>query len=120
MRVVEFITALLLLAMAVVQFNDPDPIYWIVVYGAAAWVVASHAFGRATGDKASIVLGLVIAGLMIVAPGFWDYVRSGDFTSISGEMAGSNTYVESAREFLGLAIALAALLFVRIRSRSVR
>lgn len=120
MRVVEFIAALLLLVMAAVQFNDPDPMYWIVVYGAAAWVVASHAFGRATGDIASIVLGLIIAGLMIAAPGFWDYIRSGDLASISGEMAGSSSFVESAREFLGLIIALAALLIVRSRTRPVR
>ena len=117
MRIVEMAAAAAFIAMALIQFNDPDPLYWVVVYAATAWIVGANAFGRTNRTVVLIVLGLDFAGLLIAAPGFFDYLRSGDFASIGGDMAGSATYVEASREFLGLAIALAALLYVLSRPR---
>ena len=54
---------------------------------------------------------MVIAGLLISAPGFSDYLRSGNLGSIYGEMLDSAPYIEYAREFLGLLITATALGF---------
>ncbi|HYI78522.1 MAG TPA: transmembrane 220 family protein, partial [Chryseolinea sp.] len=36
MRIVNFILAVLFLLFAFVQINDPDPVIWILIYGAMA------------------------------------------------------------------------------------
>ena len=63
-----------------------------------------------------VAVGMVLAGLLIAAPGSIDYLTSGDYASISGEMMAEKAYVESAREFIGLLMA-AACLFYYGRSR---
>ena len=50
--------------------------------------------------------GVLLAGLVISLPGFVDFALRGDYASISAEMDDSKPYIESAREFLGLVIAL--------------
>jgi hypothetical protein len=117
MRIIGLVAALVFVVMAVIQFNDPDPLYWVAVYTGTAWVGASRAIGRASNSLTLIVLGLICAGLLIAAPGFSAYLRAGDFASIGGEMAGASTPVESAREFLGLVLALAFVVYVLIRTR---
>ena len=62
---------------------------------------------------ALVTLGGVVAGLLIAEPGFWEYLRSGDWASLGGEMRGDKPYIESGREFIGLVIAGAALLALR-------
>jgi hypothetical protein len=44
-RVAAGVMAALFLVSAAVQWNDPDPVYWIAVYGAAAVLAARAAQG---------------------------------------------------------------------------
>ena len=53
-----------------------------------------------------ITIGMIASGMIYAAPGFLDYLQAGNFSSITASMDGSLTYVEPAREFLGLLIAL--------------
>jgi len=110
-RYLHFISAAIFLLMAVVQLNDPDPIYWTVVYAAVAWIAGSFALGRKQRALLFGVAGMIVAGLLISAPGFIDYLQSGHYSAITGEMSESRPYVESAREFLGLLISAAAVSF---------
>ncbi len=100
--------------MAEVQLNDPDPLYWICTYGFAALFPLSRVFGRDIAKFAPFALGLVVAGLLASAPGFLDYLRSGDYSSLTGSMSLA-PYVEYAREFLGLIIATVGILFYWLR-----
>lgn len=109
MKILQVALAVILLLAAAVQLNDPDPLYWTVVYAAAAAVVAGSAFGRFERSIASLVTGAVLAGMLWSAAGFLAYLKSGDYGSIFGGMLASKPYVEETREFLGLAIALGAL-----------
>ena len=109
-RVLALIGTALFAWMAVIQFNDPDPLYWFTVYAATAIVTLAVALGRPLPRFALVVLGLVIAGMLIAAPGILQYVQSGDFASINDKMRPDKPYIESAREFIGLAIAGTALL----------
>ncbi len=36
MRNLNYVLAVVFFAMAGLQFNDPDPIYWVAVYGGTA------------------------------------------------------------------------------------
>ena len=114
----------LLVWMAFIQFNDPDPIYWVVVYLLIAWQCLKPALGMAPAYSDYRIfylsLGLVAAGLLSSLNGFLDYLVSGDPGSITASMDGPKSYVEPAREFLGLLIGLACLLMARRFSPKTR
>ena len=113
------IIALVLLYMTYLQFNDPDPLYWVVVYGFVALFPIARLFDRNIGRAAPVTFGIILAGLLIAWPGFVDYLQSGDYASLVGAMSPDKPYVEPAREFLGLVIAGAALIpYWRDRSPS--
>jgi len=109
LKLVRFVLAALALVAAGLQFNDPDPVYWIAAYTATAVAIGASAFGRLTPLWAGTVAGGLLAGMLISIGGAIDYLVSADFASLIGEMRPDKPYVEEAREFLGLAMALAAL-----------
>ena len=116
-RARDYLLAALLLVTAALQVNDPDPVYWVLVYGLAAAVPLAHAHGRSVPFLAALTIGMIVSGLIYAAPGFVDWLLSGDFGSITGSMDGPDAYVEPAREFLGLAMALAIVAAFTMRGR---
>ncbi|MFT7653369.1 MAG: hypothetical protein ACI9UU_002480 [Candidatus Azotimanducaceae bacterium] len=107
----HLLASLVLIVMAGLQFNDPDPSFWVAMYGIAAMMPIATLLGRRLPTIFYIAGGMLLAGLLISLPGFIDYLDSGDFGAIGGEMTASKPYVESAREFLGTAIAAFVLGF---------
>ncbi|MDH4126967.1 MAG: transmembrane 220 family protein [Gammaproteobacteria bacterium] len=110
MRILHFVFALIFLTFAGIQFNDPDPLYWVTVYAATGLIAVARGFGRSSSICTAIATGLVVAGLLIAFPSLIDYLQSGDFVSITGDMR-SASYVEPAREFVGLLLAFGLLLY---------
>ena len=106
MKALDYLFAAMLAITTVLQFNDPDPVYWVAVYGLGALVPLINAFGRRAPFLAALTIGMILSGLIYAAPGFLEYLQSGDFGSITASMDGPARYVEPAREFLGLTIAL--------------
>ncbi len=109
MRILNYVFAALFFAMAGLQFNDPDPIYWVAVYGGAALVALSKALGRYSEFWAAIVIGGVVAGLIYAVPGVLNFIDFGSFEELTGKMTSSKPYIESTREFGGLLIVLFVL-----------
>ena len=107
MQVLDYIFVAMLVVTTALQFNDPDPVYWVAVYGLGAVVPLLNSFGRHSQFLAALTIGMILSGMIYAAPGFFDYLQSGDFGSITGSMDGPARYVEPAREFLGLLIAFA-------------
>lgn len=112
LKFVHAVAVLLFLTMAVIQLNDPDPLYWFSVYAVVAWLAGGCFVGRRSAPVSRIALGMVLAGLLMSAPGAVDYMAAQDFSSIYGQMMAEKPYVEAAREFGGLAIAALYLLLV--------
>lgn len=110
MRYVNLLIAALLLLIAALQWNDPDPLYWIAVYAGGAAVAIGQAMGRYSRFWTALLAGAVLAGLITALPGTWQYLISGDYGSIMGDMRPDN-YVEPAREFFGLLLLLAVLVY---------
>jgi hypothetical protein len=96
-----------------IQLNDPDPVYWVVVYTVVAAVPAARIFGHRSPKTLLVAGGMVLSGLLIAAPGVVDYIASGDYASIRGKMLAEKAYVESAREFIGLLMASVCLIYYR-------
>lgn len=112
-KIGHLMVAALFMLMAAIQLNDPDPLYWCLVYLAVAAVPMLHAFERTQVMFYWVTCGLVSAGMLMSLPGFVDYVLSGDYGSVTGAMTNAKPYIEYAREFLGLVIAAVGLYFYR-------
>ena len=119
MRLIDAGIAVLLLVFAFVQLNDPDPAYWVLVYAGTGAVFLAAVVGRYSYFVASALVGAVLAGMAIALPGFFDYFRSQDASSLVGAMLPEKPWVEPAREFLGLGINLALLLWYLRRLKHV-
>lgn len=109
MRFLHYVFAAVFFVMAGLQFNDPDPIYWVAVYSSTALVSISKGLGRYSEFWAALTIGAIVAGMIFSIPGVLNFVEYGTFDELMGKMSASKPYVESTREFGGLLIALIVL-----------
>ncbi len=110
MKIINGVLSLLFLVFAIVQYNDPDPWLWIALYGFVAVISAFAAFGKY--NELSLRLGMLICvlGMLMLLPDFIDWLNNGA-ASITGSMKAESPHIELTREFLGLAVTLAALVW---------
>ena len=109
MKAIHFVFSALFLYFAYIQLNDPDPLYWIVIYTGTAAVALARGLGKSSKFWTTILIGAVAAGMIIATPGLVDFIASGNIAAI-GDMDNA-PYVEPAREFGGLLLALGLLLY---------
>lgn len=116
MKVLYIILAIMFLLFALLQWNDPDPLAWIILYGYMAVICLMAAWGNVR--TWPLVVGLVCYGFyaLLLASSFWIWITSPDKTLLFDEFAKmQNQYIEETREFLGLLICLGVLATVLIR-----
>ena len=106
MKLLDYIFVALLAVTAILQLNDPDPAYWVLVYGLGASVPLLNSRDKQNQYLAALTIGMTISGMLYAAPGLVEYFGSGNWSSITGSMHGPAAYVEPAREFIGLLIQL--------------
>lgn len=110
-RIVKLVLAIIFLLFAVLQYNDPDPLLWMVIYGYTAILlilpIKTLVFSRVV--LASVVLGCIYACFYI--PGVYQWLTSGNLSSIAESMKVDKMYIEETREFFGLLIAIVALAY---------
>ena len=109
MRILNYVLAVVFFAMAGLQFEDPDPVYWIAVYGGTALIALSKGLGRYSEFWAAITIGGVVAGLIFAVPGVLNFIEFGSLDELAGAMTSTKPYVKSTREFSGLMVALIVL-----------
>ena len=132
--VFRVVAVLLFGVFALVQWNDPDPLAWIAVYGFAATAAAVAAFGQRLGQRPLVGrvgrVGRVVLGALAIVctawmatllPGLLDFLGRGDLSLLTQSMRAEAPEIEYAREFLGLALvvlyALVELTFGSSHSR---
>ena len=116
-KIIQVILFLLFLSFAALQYNDPDPYGWMAIYGSIALAFLLSSLGK---YRKEIVVGislLVLGTALWHLPGFITYLDSPDKEALFGEMTHDRPYIEEAREFLGLMIGGAALLYLLKRGR---
>jgi hypothetical protein len=103
--------ALLFLTFAAVQYNDPDPLIWIVVYGYTAAIAILAVFNRH--PRALILLGMaaVLGGIVYLAPSVYQWLMYNSDVSLIHGMAPDKPFIEESRECFGLLIVLASLIY---------
>lgn len=109
MKLAFFLIALVFIAFAYLQFNDPDPYLWVTFYGLVALLSALRVVGFYS--KRSIILTMAALGMFSLSllPHVLDWLQSDHPGELFGEMIYSKPHIEGTREFLGLMIAEIAL-----------
>jgi Transmembrane family 220, helix len=101
---------------AIVQYNDPDSLLWIIIYSAAACMCLGQYFKKPPAWLPPLLLAVSLAWIGLLVPNIAGQVSWGEiFESISMKTKA----VEEAREIGGLAIiALWALVLLANARRS--
>jgi hypothetical protein len=110
--------ALLFLLAVVVQYNDPDPIPWMLIYGAATAACVLVVFGRGNRTLAGVTGIVALAWMLILVPRVLGQVAPGELFREAGM---ATLEIEEAREALGLGIVAIwmAVLWFTSRQRQV-
>ncbi|WP_051205496.1 transmembrane 220 family protein [Salinimicrobium xinjiangense] len=98
---------------AVIQYNDPDPLLWMAIYGYGALVCLLALLGKdhIVLHYAGILIFLTYALYLFFVPdGVLSWITEHDAENITGSMSEEKPWVESTREFFGLLILSFALL----------
>ena len=108
-RAIDLVLAVFLVGCAAVQYNDPDPLLWIALYGSGAVLLALAALGWRRRWAVAIVLGAYAAMGATVLPGFVDWLLHYPGGDLVAPMSADHPHIEMSREFVGLLIAAACV-----------
>ena len=110
MKIVNLLLAVMFLAFAFVQVNDPDPILWILIYGVMAVVCILAAFSYASRIAMIILLVGFLGYAILLLPGLREWLAQDDRSVLFDDIAKmQHPYIEESREFLGLLICIIVL-----------
>lgn len=101
MRVSTVVMGLLFLLALVAQYNDPDPLGWMAIYGAAAVACLLLLGGRLPRWLPAFVGLVALIWAATLAPGVVGRVAPGD---LFREVTMASPAIEEAREMIGLLI----------------
>jgi hypothetical protein len=118
MKFVNLLLALMFMFFAFVQINDPDPVLWILIYGAMAVTCILAAF-RIYYKVALITLLVVfVAYSFVFLRGVMEWFGQPDKSVLFDDvMKMQHPYIEESREFLGLMICIIVLVIHLVLSR---
>jgi Transmembrane family 220, helix len=110
MKIFNIILAAFFVLFAAVQYNDPDPWLWAPIYLFVAVICGFAATEQY--NKWAILIGLVPITVYMITyiPDFIDWIKMG-MPSIVETMKAEKSYVELTREFGGLVICVAVLVW---------
>lgn len=112
-KFINWALCIVFLLFAYLQLNDPDPLVWVLVYAVVAVFFAVSNFIRIPGLVFySVILAMVLFSLMHFGF-FTEWLKSDDKTELVGEMVYEKPYIEGTREFMGLLIAIGALIYLK-------
>ena len=98
----------------VVQFNDPDPIRWVAIYGAAALVCLLSLFGRVRKWQPLVVGVIALIWAATIAP---SVVGRVDPKSMFSAWEMKNLGIEESREMYGLLLVAFWMAVVALRAK---
>ena len=110
--ILSLLIGLIFLVFALVQYNDPDPWLWILMYGAIALIAILSALGFYSRWMVYLVLVVSMIWMVALFPGLWKWLRYEPVDALFYGMSPDKMYIEESREFLGLLMGTAGLLFI--------
>lgn len=113
MKIFNIIFCVLFILFAAVQYNDPDPWKWIILY-----LYAAVLCGLAARNKfypVAYLIGIVVYGAYAIYKifdqnGLIDWIIQHQAENIAETMKAEKPWIEESREFFGLVILIVVLL----------
>lgn len=99
----------LLVYIAWLQLNDPDPLFWVLLYLLAASAPLLALIDRPLKSRPyllGLASGFCLAGMAMVLGGASVYLQHLGEDSLIQDMSADKPYIEEARELIGALIAL--------------
>jgi len=118
MKILNYVMTAAFLFSVIVQYNDPDPLLWMAIYGAAAAACVLAVLGRNRWPLPAVIGLVALVWALSYAPQVLGKVGFGELFE-AFEM--KDTRVEVGREMGGLLIVafwMAALTVVSLRRRA--
>lgn len=117
LKVLNAIMGLLFVFALVVQYNDPDPLRWMALYGAAAVACFWALRGGLPRWLPAVVLGAAVVWLAILIP---RVVGQVGLTEMFREAGMATMAIEEGREAIGLFLVAVWMLVLMTTSRRSR
>lgn len=114
---VSILLTLYFLFAAAVQYNDPDPIHWMLLYLTSAVCCVLAALGKDRQGLIYALIGMAVIEMAMTGDGFLAWLRVGQENLITAKMTAEKPYIELGREFLGALISFAVALWQALRLR---
>ena len=109
---IYFIISGLFLLFAIVQWNDPDPLIWMIFYGVMSLIYILLALGKRFAFYLSVLMLITcIINMGFILPEIIKWIKDG-MPSIVQSMKATIPSIEYTREFLGLLLCLIACIWV--------
>jgi hypothetical protein len=121
MRVVNFLLAIVFLVFAFLQINDPDPLIWILIYGAMAVVCVMAIFSYYPLRFMILLLVAYVGYSFFYIDGVTEWLKQENKAALFDNVAKmEHLYIEESREFLGLMICIGVLIMYIVMARKRR
>lgn len=106
--------AILFLIFALIQYNDPDPLLWMLIYFSVSIIAVLKIYLRQVNYKPLIITLIIILGLFALTfiPSFIEYLSQPNKAELFGGMTYKKPWIEETREFLGLLLTIGALVYL--------
>jgi hypothetical protein len=109
---IYFVISGLFLLFAIVQWNDPDPVIWMIFYGTMSLIYVLLALGKKFAFYLSVLMLIVsVVNMGLILPEIITWIQDG-MPSIVQSMKATIPTIEYTREFLGLLLCLIACIWV--------
>ncbi len=117
-KVTYLVISILLLLFAIVQLNDTDGWKWFLAYIVPSILFALLYFSKYFEKPAKLLLITYGCVSLLYVPDFFTWAKDG-FPTIVDSMQAQTPYIEFVREFFGLIILLASMIYyLRLKSVS--
>jgi hypothetical protein len=116
MRIANILMGALFILAVAVQYNDPDPIQWMTIYGLAALSCFLALRGRLPWTVPAAIGVVALIWAATLAPGV---MRAPSLEGFFGSMQMKTPAVEEAREMFGLMIVVLWMAVLAVRALRV-
>jgi hypothetical protein len=115
MKVAILILAVVFFFCVIVQYNDPDPVRWMAIYGVATLACLLFVFGRLSRLVPAATAVIALIWTASILPRVWN--QSIAWNEVFGRMSMKSEIVEETREIGGLLMVAVWMLVLTILVR---
>lgn len=114
MKYLNLLLAFIFILFAYFQYNDPDPLLWIIAYSYVAVCILLYQYTDKSMIPISIGTLISLGVFFSYTPHIFNWFKDG-MPSITGSMKAESPYIEMVRESLGILFILLVLGFYWIK-----